>query len=226
MVHSFVYSSILPEPGWRIKAGNRPHNSLFLSVAAARWKEYASLGGCPMRRSASAPRHTAFSVRDLVLTGLLTAIVFVATRFINVRLPISINGGLIHCGNVALFLAAIVFGGRMGAVAGAVGMGLFDVVSGWAPWAPFTFVIRGAMGLIVGSFAYARGRRGESLVWNTTGICVASVWMIAGYYVTEGLLYGNWVTPATSIPGNVAQLVIGAVAGLPLAAALKKTGIA
>ena len=71
---------------------------------------------------------TKIATKDIVLTGLLTAIVFSATMFINIRLPISINGGLIHMGNIALFLTAFLFGKKKGAIAGAFGMGLFDIL--------------------------------------------------------------------------------------------------
>jgi uncharacterized membrane protein len=161
--------------------------------------------------------------KDLVICSLLTAMVFVATKFINVRLPISINGGLIHLGNTMLFMAAIVFGKKKGAISGALGMALFDVVSGWLPWAPFTFVIRGVMGYIVGTVAYRNNKNGNNIGYNILGIILASIWMIAGYYTAEGLLYGNWVAPVTSIPGNIAQLVVGAAAGVPVAALLKRT---
>ena len=162
-------------------------------------------------------------VRELVETSLLIALVFIATKFINVRLPISVNGGLIHLGNTMLFTAAIVFGARKGATAGAVGMGLFDIVSGWAAWAPFTFVIRGFMGLIIGKVAYMNGKNGTSIVYNAAGILLSSVWMIVGYYITEGLLYGNWLAPMTSIPGNITQIIFGTIVSIPLSAALKKT---
>jgi uncharacterized membrane protein len=162
------------------------------------------------------------STRDIVITGLLIALVFVATYVIRFTLPISINGGLVHTGNVALFMAAIVFGKKKGAIAGAVGMGLFDVLSGWLAWAPFTFVIRGVMGYIIGSFAYFNGRKGNSLFWNSIGILIASLWMIGGYYLTEVILYGNWIAPVTSIPGNVTQLLVGVVLGLPISVTLKK----
>lgn len=161
--------------------------------------------------------------RDIATSAVLISLVFIATRFLNVRLPVSINGGLIHLGNVMLFMSAIVFGAKKGAAAGAIGMALFDILSGWAPWAPFTFIIRGVMGYIVGSIANSGGRNGSRFVWNLTGITISGVWMVAGYYITEVILYGNWLSPVTSIPGNVIQLVIGAVFGLPLSAALKKT---
>jgi uncharacterized membrane protein len=79
--------------------------------------------------------------RDLVESALLIALVFVATRFVNIRLPIAINGGLIHTGNAMLFLSAIVFGKKKGAIASGFGMAIFDILSGWLAWAPFTFVI-------------------------------------------------------------------------------------
>ena len=88
-------------------------------------------------------------IRELTVTALLTALTYLFTAFVNVRLPIAANGGLIHLGNVPLFLGAMLFGRRVGMTAGAVGMGLFDLLSGWAAWAPFTAVIAGTMGYVV-----------------------------------------------------------------------------
>jgi len=161
--------------------------------------------------------------RDMVLSGILIALVFIATKFINIRLPIAMNGGLIHLGNAMLFMAAIVFGKKKGAIAGAFGMGLFDIVSGWMLWAPFTFIVRGVMGYIIGSISWSNSRNGNSVVYNLIAIVVGGIWMIGGYYVTEIILYGNWISPVTSIPGNIIQIVAGAVLGLPLVIALKKT---
>ncbi|MGX8797096.1 ECF transporter S component [Fusibacter sp. JL298sf-3] len=157
-------------------------------------------------------KHTQIAVKDIVLTGLLIALVFVSTLFINIQLPVSLKGGLIHMGNVALFLSAILFGKNKGALAGAFGMGLFDIVGGWYLWAPFTFVIRGVMGYIVGAIAYSGGAEGKSFFRNALGILLASLWMIPGYYITEVILYHNWITPLTSIPGDVIQLVFGTLA--------------
>lgn len=159
---------------------------------------------------------------DVTVSGLLIALVFVATEFINIRLPISVNGGLIHFGNVMLFVSSILFGRKKGALAGAFGMGLFDIVSGWMAWAPFTFIIRGVMGYIIGTIANNKNKNGSSFLYNLTAIVVGGIWMIAGYYLTEVILYGNWLSPMTSIAGNIIQIAIGAVVGLPLVSALKK----
>lgn len=172
-----------------------------------------------------AARSNREATKDIVISGILIALVFIATKFINIRLPISINGGLIHLGNTMLFLSAIVFGKKQGAISGAFGMGLFDILSGWVSWAPFTFIIRGVMGYIIGSIAWRSGRNGNIFMFNLIGIIVSGIWMIVGYYITEGVLYGNWISPATSIPGNIVQIVAGAVIGLPLITALKKTKV-
>ena len=91
------------------------------------------------------------SVSEIAITGVCIALTFIATGFINIRLPIAANGGLVHLGNVPLFLAAIIFGKRTGALAGSIGMALFDLMGGWVLWAPFTFVVVGLMGYSVGA---------------------------------------------------------------------------
>ena len=46
-------------------------------------------------------------VQFLTITLLFIALTYVFTAFVNVRLPITANGGLIHLGNVPLFICAI-----------------------------------------------------------------------------------------------------------------------
>lgn len=115
-------------------------------------------------------QQTKVNTKDLVETALLIALVYIATRFINIRLPIAASGGLVHLGNTMLFIAAIVFGPKKGAAAGAFGMGLFDLLSEWAMWAPFTFVVRGIMGYIIGKIAWSNGREGNNMLVNIAGI--------------------------------------------------------
>ena len=165
------------------------------------------------------------SVSEIAITGVCIALTFIATGFINIRLPVAANGGLVHLGNVPLFLAAIIFGKRTGALAGSFGMSLFDLMSGWALWAPFTFVVVGLMGYSVGAIT----EKHHGFFWNALAIAAACVLKIAGYYIAEGIIYGNWIAPAASIPGNLVQIGVAAVIVLiviaPLNMAAKKTGL-
>ncbi|MBB6444360.1 ECF transporter S component [Bacillus benzoevorans] len=158
---------------------------------------------------------------DLIMTALLIALVFLAT-FINIKLPIKANGGLVHLGTAMLFISAFLFGPKKAILAGALGMGLFDMVGGWLLWAPITFVARALQGLIAGKIAWAKGSKGNSFALNVTGAIVSMPVMIAVYYIGEVILYGNWIAPLASIPGDITQNILGLVIAIPVCAALKK----
>lgn len=160
---------------------------------------------------------------NLILTSMSIALVFVATLLLNIKLPITANGGLVHLGTAMLFIIAFVFGPKKAAIAGAVGMGLFDLVSGWTLWAPITIVARGLQGYLVGRIAWSSGREGKSVGFNVLAAIVSIPLMLAVYYVGEAIIFGNFVVPAASIPGNIVQNVVGILVAIPVAVALKKT---
>lgn len=167
------------------------------------------------------------NVMELVITAMFIALVFVFTAFINIRLPFGGNGGLIHLGNIPLFIAAIIFGKKTGCIAGAVGMGLFDLISGWVIWAPFTFVIVGMMGFLVGLITEKKEK--NRAFWYVLAIIVACIVKIVGYYFAEVILYSNFIVPFASIPGNIIQVMTAGVITLivikPLSDIAKKLGI-
>ena len=142
------------------------------------------------------------NTRTMALAAVFTSLTYVFTAFINIRLPVTANGGLIHLGNIPLFIAAITFGSCVGAISGGIGMALFDLLSGWTVWAPFTLVIVSLMGYIMGKItgtAYSLNR-------IILAVTAAGTVKIAGYYIAEVLLYGNFAAPLSSIPGNVLQI--------------------
>ena len=106
-----------------------------------------------------------------------------------------------------------------------VGMGLFDLLSGWTAWAPFTFIIVGIMGYVVGVMTEKHDQYG----WKVAAIFAAFVIKIVGYYIAEIILYGNFIAPISSVPGNVVQIAVAAVVVLiviePIEIAVKKIGI-
>lgn len=159
---------------------------------------------------------------DLILTAVSIGLIFVATAFLNIKLPITANGGLVHLGTAMLFVIAILFGPKKGAIAGAAGMGLFDIFGGWLLWAPITIVARGLQGLIVGKVAYSNGRGGNHIGWNTIGMVLSIPAMMAVYYIGEVILYSNWIAPLASMPGDLLQNALGLAIAIPVALMLKK----
>lgn len=159
---------------------------------------------------------------DLILTAMAISLVFVATLLLNIRLPIAANGGLVHLGTAMLFIIAMLFGPKKAAIAGALGMGLFDLVSGWTAWAPISFVARGLQGFIVGYIAWYAGRMGGSKTFNIIAAVASIPVMIAVYYIGEAIIFSSFIIPAASIPGNLVQNSVGLLIAIPVVIALKK----
>lgn len=178
-------------------------------------------------QTAANDREVSSSVQFLTVTAIFVALTYIFTAFINVRLPIAANGGLIHLGNVPLFIGAIIFGKKTGAIAGGVGMGLFDLLSGWTLWAPFTFVIVALMGFTVGKLT--EDEKHQNFKWYVIALIAACVIKVAGYYIAEVVIYGNSLAPVASIPGNLVQIGVAAVITLvviaPLNVAAKRVGL-
>lgn len=166
------------------------------------------------------------NIKFITITAVFIALTYVFTAFVNIRLPIAANGGLVHLGNVPLFIGAIIFGKKTGAIAGGVGMGLFDLLSGWTAWAPFTFIIVALMGFAVGAIT----EKHHGIGFDALAIGVACIIKVVGYYIAEVILFSNWLAPVTSIPGNLVQIGVAAVIVLivveKLRAVALKTAIA
>jgi len=159
--------------------------------------------------------------KTLVISGLAVALVYIAAMFINIRVPVPGSGGMIHLGDLPLFVFALIYGRKIGGLAGALGLTLFDLTAGWTLWAPFTFVIAGAVGWTVGAFA--ESNRHYRLSVYCASVAIANLITISGYYIVEGILYGNWIAPAGSIPVNFLQVTIAAIIAYPIAKRLKNS---
>jgi uncharacterized membrane protein len=162
-------------------------------------------------------------VRELCVTAVCIVLVYVFTAMVNITFPGAGDGGLMHMGNIPLFIVAILFGRKTGAIAGGVGMALFDLLSPFAIWAPFTLVIVGLMGYVVGAVA----EKHRSILWYLLAMVLACAIKVGGYYIAEGIIYGNWIAPVVSIPANIIQVAVGAAVTLlvikPLQLAADKT---
>ena len=143
------------------------------------------------------------STRQLCLAGLLTAIVMVLTM---IRLPVPMMQGYPHIGDAAILLCGLVLG-PLGAVPAALGSALTDLIYGYVYYAPFTLVIKGAMGFFAGKFL----KSGLS-VKNIAIVIAISAFMVLAYFLTDMVLYG-WAAALGSALGNVAQALASIALG-------------
>lgn len=57
------------------------------------------------------------------------------------------------------------------------------------------------------------------------GMISAGLWMVLGYYVATGILYGSFILPIFGIPGDITQFGIGVVLAFLVTSGLAKAGI-
>ncbi|NLM34706.1 MAG: ECF transporter S component [Clostridiales bacterium] len=170
-------------------------------------------------------------VKNMVITAMMAAIVFVATYSIK----INTFGGYVHLGDSMVLLSALLLGKKKGAIASALGMGMADLL--YMPiWAPFTIVIKAVMALIAASIALRSEYEGEKVWNNALAFILAGLWMTAAYFVAgafvAGLILGEQASLAAGfavsikdIPGNLWQASAGIIIALPVGSMLMKAGL-
>lgn len=150
------------------------------------------------------------NTKELCLQGLFIAIVTISTMVFQV--PVSATNGYIHLGDGMIFLIAIFFGKKNGAIAGGIGSALADLLSGYAHWALFTLLIKGIMGFLVGAIGqYAGKNHAFCNIKTSCGIFLGVLWMVFGYFIAGGILKSSFAISLTSIPENMIQGISGAV---------------
>lgn len=158
-------------------------------------------------------------LRWLVLDALFIALVTAATMVIQVPMPGT--QGYVNVGDTLIFAAALLLGPRTGFLAGSFGSALADLLTGYTLWAPWTFVIKGIEGLVAAWIGHrsfeATGRIGLPTL---IAVVAAALWMVFGYYVAGGFLYG-WAAAIQSVPGNLIQGGASIVFSVPLVIALR-----
>lgn len=128
----------------------------------------------------------------------MMALVTIGTMVI--QIPTPATKGYINVGDSFIFLSSALFGPTMGFVTGGIGSALADLLSGYAYWSPWTFIIKGIEGLIVG-LMYKKYTK-EYL--KVVSLIIGALWMVLGYYIAGGIMYG-FKTSLVDVPSNLVQ---------------------
>lgn len=163
------------------------------------------------------------STKDVIYIGLLSAICIVAT-FILFPLP---TGGMTHLGSAALFTIAAAFGGMYAGLAGAIGSGIFDLISGHTSYTLFSIIIKGLAGMAVGVLTvgmypsaqnYPIVSRSKILLATIVGAIITAI----GYFIAWAIVLDSIAVAATRLPATFITSGVGIIVALLLAPAIQK----
>ena len=163
---------------------------------------------------------------ELVMTAMMICIIMVAILLL--RIPIPFTQGYVNLSDAVIFFGIMILGWKHGAAAAALGSMLGDIIGGYAMWAPWTFCIKGLMAIVTGLLICELCKKQNLSDRSFTlleilSMAAGGLIMTAGYFVGEGVMYGNWGVAALGIPWNICQFCVGMAIAIALTEALKKT---
>jgi uncharacterized membrane protein len=157
-----------------------------------------------------------FDTRSIAAMAIMSALTTVVTMF---ALPFAPTGGFFNLGDAIVMTTALIFGPIIGGVAGGLGSALADLLLGYSAFAPFTLIIKGLEGFVIGIIAGGPGK--TSWVKLAIAWIVGGVIIVGGYWVTEAFIMGLGVAAANAeIIINIPQ-AIGSLIGIPIALGVK-----
>ena len=157
--------------------------------------------------------------QKIVLAALVAALACVATMIVKIPTPMK---GYVNLGDCIVLVAGWILPPWYAFLAAGLGSALADLFSGYVIYAPATFLIKGVMALIAFVLFRVLKKVTGNFVARLLGGVSAEVWMVLGYFLFEGFLYG-FGPSAVNIPANAAQGVAGLVIGCVLIKVLEKT---
>ena len=114
-----------------------------------------------------------FSVSDLVVVGLMAAIIFVTTSFIKIQIPTPTGPTMLKVANIICLLSGMLFGGVRGGLAAGIGSFLFDLTNpAFVSGAPFTLINFFLMAFVCGVISTHGKHIGKEILFNIFGAAV------------------------------------------------------
>lgn len=161
------------------------------------------------------------STQKLVAAALLTALVCVATMVIKIPSPFK---GYLNLGDCMVLLSGWILSPVYGFLAAGLGSALADVFSGYAVYAPATFLIKGLTALTAYFVVKILLNKTGDLPSRIIGGIFGEILMVLGYFVFEGFMYG-FAPSAVNIAPNAVQGAAGLILGIILIKIFQKTKI-
>ena len=128
-------------------------------------------------------------VQNIVVVGLFAAICYVAIMLFRIPYPAPVGNPFIHFGNLFVILCALLFGGWQGGLAGAIGMGLYDVMTGYGWATAKTVILKFGIGIVAGIIAYYgkkhpdKNARGALIVSSLVSLLIGVALLLAKMYL-------------------------------------------
>ena len=146
-------------------------------------------------------------IRKIVLCAFFAAMTCVATMAIRIPLPLT---GYANLGDAIVLLSAFMLGPFFGALASGLGAVFADIYSGYAIYAPATFIIKALVAYVTAHlFRFFSKKTKNTLSPLFLSGFFGEVLMVAGYFAYEFFILSLGFAAAATVPGNIFQAIAG-----------------
>lgn len=151
---------------------------------------------------------------QLSLIPIMTAVVAVGTMVVRIPNPM---GGYFNVGDAMIFACALTFNPLIGGIAGGLGSAIADII-GFPVFVIPTLIVKGLEGFLASLLTNRK-----SVLRDVLALTMAGSEMVIGYFLVEfyALQWGLGGALA-EVPGNIVQVVIGGLVGIPVALVLRR----
>lgn len=180
----------------------------------------------------------------IAIIGLMAALAYIAFTFLQIKIPTPGGMTSFHLGNTFCVLAALLLGGLPGGIAGAIGMGIGDILDPtYVIVAPKTIILKLGIGIVTGLVAHRvfhiQNKEGKDLykaviiaslagmLFNVIGEPIFSYFytsVIIGAPAKAAKALASWNAITTAVNALLA-VIISSSMYIAIAPRLKKNGI-
>lgn len=191
------------------------------------------------------PNQRKRDTKALTMAAMFAALCYVGFAYLRIDIPVGTEKTAFHLGNVFCVLGALFLGGLWGGMAGAIGLTLADLTSGYVTSAPKTFLLKLGIGLVTGLIAHKifciseENQRKVSLPVATVLSCSAGMAFNVVADPTVGYFYKTYILgvpqdaakiwvkigSVTTLVNAVIAVVVATVLYLALRPALRRSNL-
>ena len=160
------------------------------------------------------------STRSLVITAFFAAIVFLGIQMFRIPLPAAVGTPFLHFGHIFVMLAVVCLGPVRSAIAGTLGLIIFDIVNGYMHAIPNVLVSTIIKCLFIGFLFLALKKTAAgnkkleytyavvcAAVYGVTNIVLDFIWNTVELVILGSEFKAAFMAELTSIPATIINAV-------------------
>ncbi len=169
------------------------------------------------------------TVRQLALVGIMAAMVYATSAYIQIPIPTAIGNTRLHVGNVMCLLSGLLLGPLYGGLAAGFGSMLFDLFDPiYITSAPFTFLFKFLMAWVCAIIAQPKtnDKKWRYILGAATGALCYVLLYLTKTYVEDRIVMGLaadvvWLTVGQKGLVSAINGILAACVSVPLFLALR-----